>query len=180
MELNKEELEQIEFLTNICSSLKPKTILEIGSGWGISASTMLSLLPEAHLTTIDPRDDLQAFHERTHKFKSRITQLTGRSGENPKNPKYHSEKSKILETFQNKFDFIYIDGSHDYADVKYDLEKSLGLIVSGGVIALDDYFHKQNFGGSYGVNQAVAEICKKYKLIFHVFPLAHGMVKIDF
>jgi predicted O-methyltransferase YrrM len=180
MELNKEELEQVEFLTGICLQHKPTKILEIGSGWGISSSTMLSLLPNAHLTTIDPRSDLEDFHKRTDKYKSRITQITGRSGENPKNPKYHSEKSKILETFENKFDFIYIDGSHEYSDVKYDLEKSLDLIVSGGVIALDDYFHKQNFGGSYGVNQAVAEICKKHKLIFHVYPFAHGMVKINF
>ena len=36
MELNKEEKEQIEFITNICKELNPKKVLEIGSGWGIS------------------------------------------------------------------------------------------------------------------------------------------------
>ena len=91
MELNKEEKEQVEFITDICKEFKPKKVLEIGSGWGISGSTMLSCLPEMHLTTIDPRDDLKEFEARTKIYKDRITKINGRSGENPLNPKYHSK-----------------------------------------------------------------------------------------
>lgn len=72
-------------------------MLEIGSGWGISGSTMLSCLPEMHLTTIDPRDDLKEFEARTKIYKDRITKINGRSGENPLNPKYHSKISKFLK-----------------------------------------------------------------------------------
>ena len=56
----------IHKLETICQGLELTSqdhIIEIGSGWGISASTMLSLLPEAHLTTIDPRDDLPCSRE---------------------------------------------------------------------------------------------------------------------
>jgi predicted O-methyltransferase YrrM len=179
MELNKEEKEQVEFITDICKEFKPKKVLEIGSGWGISGSTMLSCLPEMHLTTIDPRDDLKEFEARTKIYKDRITKINGRSGENPLNPKYHSKNFKILEKLTDKFDFIYIDGSHDYKDVLYDLTQSLKLINNGGLIALDDYFHKDNFGGSYGVNKAVAEVCKLNNLVFKVYPNAHGMVRIN-
>lgn len=179
MELNKEEKEQIEFITNICKELNPKKVLEIGSGWGISSSAMLSCLPDMHLTTIDPRDDLKEFDARTKAYKNRITKMNGRSGDNPLNPKYHSKNFKILEKLTDKFDFIYIDGSHDYKDVLYDLTQSLKLINTGGIIALDDYFHKDNFGGSYGVNKAVAEVCKLNNLVFKVYPNAHGMVRIN-
>lgn len=180
MSAKKEEIEQIEFLTEICHSLKPKNILEIGSGWGISASTFMSCLPHAHLTTIDPRENLPEFHERTVNYNDRITKILGRSGDNPKNPKYHSHNFRILEKFKNKFDLIYIDGSHNYEDVKYDLENSIKLINKNGIIALDDYFHAHNFDGTYGVSKAVAEVCKKENLVFHVYPHAHGMVKIYF
>ena len=144
MELNKEEKEQIEFITDICKELNPKKVLEIGSGWGISSSAMLSCLPDMHLTTIDPRDDLKEFDARTNAYKNRITKMNGRSGDNPLNPKYHSKNFKILEKLTDKFDFIYIDGSHDYKDVLYDLTQSLKLINTGGILALDDYFHKDN------------------------------------
>ncbi len=179
MNLNKEEQEQFDFVFSICEKLQPQEVLEIGSGWGISASAIMQACEKTLLTTIDPRENLEEFNKRTEKYKNRITRIIGRSGENPSNPKYHSKNFKILEKLNKKYEFIYIDGSHEYKDVLYDLKNCLNLITPEGVIVLDDYFHKENFGGSYGVNQAVAEICKNKGIVFEVHPLAHGMVRIQ-
>tara|TARA_Y100000590_G_C15551878_1_gene951239 strand:+ start:285 stop:863 length:579 start_codon:yes stop_codon:yes gene_type:complete len=37
------------------------------------------------------------------------------------------------------FDFIYIDGNHEYEFVKFDIEKYFELLNSGGYLAGDDY-----------------------------------------
>jgi len=39
----------------------------------------------------------------------------------------------------HKFDLIYIDGSHEYKDVKFDIQNSIKLLKSNGVIAGHDY-----------------------------------------
>ncbi len=45
----------------------------------------------------------------------------------------------ILPNLDVKFDFIYIDAAHDFESVKKDIELSLPLLKSGGVIAGHDY-----------------------------------------
>lgn len=45
---------------------------------------------------------------------------------------------------KDKFDFIYIDGSHLAEDIEIDFEESLKIIKKGGIIWMDDY------GGGHG------------------------------
>ncbi|MGF1456733.1 MAG: class I SAM-dependent methyltransferase [Alphaproteobacteria bacterium] len=53
-------------------------------------------------------------------------------------------------------DWIYIDGSHEYEDVRHDLRAWAPKIRSGGVIAGDDYYWR-NAAGDYSVKKAVDE-----------------------
>jgi len=177
-EFNVPEKEQFVFLSNFVAKHQPKTILEIGTGWGLSACAFL-IGNNAVLTSIDPRDELKEFERRTEMMgvSHRITRMVGRSGRNCPDKRYRSELDFILEKIPTKFDLIYIDGSHEYEDVHYDLLHSLNM--TDGFILLDDYFHKENFGGSYGVAKAVSQIAKLKNFSYIVHPVAHGLVEIS-
>tara|TARA_B110000902_G_scaffold158297_1_gene181499 strand:- start:787 stop:1332 length:546 start_codon:yes stop_codon:yes gene_type:complete len=58
----------------------------------------------------------------------------------------------ILPTLNEQFDFIYIDGAHDYESVRQDIQLSLPLLKKGGVIAGHDYQREHR-----GVVRAVGE-----------------------
>jgi len=55
------------------------------------------------------------------------------------------------ECENNSFDFVYIDASHEYEDVKADIKAWLPKVKKGGIIAGDDYNSRQ-------VSRAVHEI----------------------
>lgn len=179
-EFNKAEREQFDFLSNFIKVHQPKKILEIGTGWGLSACAFLLNNPDATLLTIDPREELNDFERRTKMMgvRNRITRIHGRSGKNCDDKRYWTKKFNILEGLTEKFDAIYIDGSHSYDDVFYDLTHSLNLIQTNGTILLDDYFHKENFTTGYGVAKATSEITKSKNIIYKVHPVAHGMAEI--
>ena len=53
--------------------------------------------------------------------------------------KHENGALEIPQEIPRVFDFIYIDGSHDKADVLYDVINSFHLLKKGGVMILDDY-----------------------------------------
>ena len=66
---------------------------------------------------------------------------------------------KIVKGLQdNIFDFIYIDASHKYDDVKKDLNDWLPKLKENGVIAGHDYIEL----GSFGVIKAIDEFTKEH------------------
>lgn len=69
--------------------------------------------------------------------------------------------SDILSLFpDNHLDWIYIDGAHDYENVRYDLEHSLLKVKSGGFILGHDYTTNMFPGLVY----AVDEFCNNHGL----------------
>lgn len=61
-------------------------------------------------------------------------------------------------TFQDGFfDWIYIDGAHDYDNVKRDLESYKNKVKVGGYITGDDY----NWGVGHPVQKAIATFLKE-------------------
>lgn len=73
------------------------------------------------------------------------------------------------DLFANEsLDFVYLDGGHDYQNVKQDLEAWYPKVKRGGLFAGHDYFvslpHQNHFNAAYEVPIAVEEFAKSYGL----------------
>lgn len=64
------------------------------------------------------------------------------------------DSHEILKTLNRTFDMIFIDGSHAYVDVKKDIELSIPLLNTGGLLCGHDYSY------SADVKRAVTEVFK--------------------
>lgn len=136
----------------IIEEAKPVTALEVGSGWGIFAFNLLHN-SEARLTTID-RADIDArpdFNRRTAGLEDRIERIV-------------ADSMNALPEMANKglkFDLVFIDGGHDFEHCLADLEQGWKLLSPGGLLLIDDIFHKNNYKfdenleHDYGVGQAL-------------------------
>lgn len=59
----------------------------------------------------------------------------------------------------NEYDFVFIDGSHDYADVKFDIENFWSVVRPGGILCGHDYNIFE------GVNKAVEEFGRTFSVL---------------
>lgn len=82
---------------------------------------------------------------------------------------------KFFEQYTDEaLDWIYLDGSHAYEGVLADLENSLKIVKSGGIILGDDYKWGKRYGKP-GVTQAVKEFVEKHNLDIK----QHGIVQFE-
>lgn len=70
--------------------------------------------------------------------------------------------------YSEKYDFVYIDGSHRYEDVKSDIEAWWPLVSSKGILAGHDWAMPS--GDHAGVQKAVVEFAEKYDLTVYTTP----------
>ena len=114
---------------------RPVRFLEIGSYEGRSTVWFLENVlrhPGSTITCIDifsePRWDLRFDHNvRASQQGAKVRKLKGRSADH------------LVDLAGQSFDVIYIDGSHDAADVLLDATLSWPLLVPAGVLLFDDY-----------------------------------------
>ncbi len=148
--LNDVETEIVEYIWEVCDEIKPQEVLEIGSGWGVTARAFLE--KNVILDTIDKRPLLDEFDQRTAGFSDRIRRHVG-------------DSTKIVPTLQRPYDLIYVDGNHEYDGVIADLRNVFKYCVKKGtVILMDDFWHKYNFPENYqkyGVNLAVRDFIRE-------------------
>ncbi len=120
---------------------RPIRALEIGSFEGLSTCFLLKQMPQAALTCVDTWAGSDehvgmshissieaAFDRHVEPWKDRVTKRKGYS-------------YQCLAAFrpEEKFDFIYVDGSHHADDVIVDAIRSFEHLNVGGVMVLDDY-----------------------------------------
>lgn len=126
----------------ICGALQPTNILEIGFKKGYSLGLILEALKgPAYLTTVDILhgtflQDFVALYQEELK---------------DKNLSFITKDSRDLIDAKEPYDFMHIDGNHNYEFVRSDLQYALRNIHIGGVIAVDD-------SQRYEISQAIKEI----------------------
>ena len=131
-------LNNIRIIRESMLSFKPVKTLEIGLGDGASALTILSTLREqsqagfAH-TAIDP-------FQKKNAGGSSIRVITDEGFSN--HFRFFEDYSAItlamLVKEKEKFDFVFIDGSHIFEDVFLDFYYSSILLNNGGYMLFDD------------------------------------------
>lgn len=122
-----------------------KRVLEIGSYCG--RSTVCMARTAQHVTAVDFFDVPQVEFYRD--YSGEFDKALQRHGVTHKVTKHRPE-----DALYGEFDFVFIDGAHDYASVLADLEKTLAVLTDGGLIAFHDY----KGGIDPGVDQVVDEL----------------------
>ena len=139
----------------VFDGIAPKAILEIGTWKGASAVRMAGMAPDAAIVCVDTwlgeigfigaNDGFGGFLNRRHghpriyqQFISNLHHLGLQDRITPV-AQVAALACKWLARNGFKFDVIYIDGSHEYEDVKTDIANALQLVAPGGRIFGDDY-----------------------------------------
>lgn len=137
------------------SRLKDFSALEIGAAWGFSTLAILEAGAKS-LMSVDPNVNAE--------------------GQNEAHANGHADKYSWSCTRSDKFwaenptaryDLIYVDGSHLYADVKNDLYEAWERLNPGGLLMADDWDHKKNIQSEndtteYGVSLACWEFWRDH------------------
>ncbi len=137
-------------------------IMEIGFNAGHSAEVFLQNNPTARLTSFDfgSHDYVMPAKEYIdYAFPDRHTLLLG-----------DSKMSIPLFLMSNKgktFDFIFIDGGHDYETAKADLTNCFKLAHKDTIVVMDDTMYKNEWEHSYntGPTQVWREFLQENKII---------------
>lgn len=148
---------------DLVSRLRPSLVIEVGSWKGASAVCMADQMHDqkidGHIICIDTwlgaeemwtkplRDDgrrytglkLEHGYPRMYLDFMKNIIISGHRSRITPFPNTSLIASRVLKTLGVKADFIYIDGSHDYEDVKADLAAYWPLLSDTGVMIGDDY-----------------------------------------
>jgi predicted O-methyltransferase YrrM len=118
--------------------------LEIGVYEGMSTVWLLQNVITANSSTVDVVDTFLGSIEHKGRQELKLDTLKERFLENIKLYKQHvnihvGRSQDVLRNFQKKFDFIYVDGSHQAIDVIEDAILAFRLLKINGLMAFDDY-----------------------------------------
>ena len=127
------------------AGVKRLKFLEVGCYEGAATVWMLKHVLTDNESTIDVIDTFEGSIEHQEKREElKIDSLKDRFLENisehRKQVSVHIGYSQeILKALKQQFDFIYIDGSHQAADVIEDAILAFKLLKSNGIMGFDDY-----------------------------------------
>jgi len=129
--------EVYEYLSKFFEQNKPKNILEIGFNLGHSASFFLGYCEKLTSTDIGNHP-----YAKANKIPKKFKEVYGDRFE------FHQGDSRqFLKTLKGDFDFIFVDGGHDYGTASSDLDNCKKLCT--GFVCLDDYVKEDHLQQSW-------------------------------
>jgi predicted O-methyltransferase YrrM len=157
---------------------RPTNVMEIGSFEGLSACFLLRQLPEARLTCVDTWQGSDehagmeliasteaAFDRHVAPWRERVTKRKG----------YSLPYLASLRP-EDKFDLIYVDGSHHADDVLVDAIRGFEQLKVGGVMILDDYlwryYSRSSENPATAINAFLRVVEGRYRLVLAYYQLA--------
>ena len=138
---------QLYGLNDLCQLLKPNwTACEIGSFAGVSSNLIAKYVKKLYCVDLwQPYTEIS--EENLIEGEKRFNKVV----KNNKNIiKIKQDSLEFLRDFEGKFDFIYLDGAHNYEQVKKEIQLALTKMDSG-IIAGHDY--KQILDVKHAVNE---------------------------
>lgn len=149
-----------EDIPNLISHIENPIGVEIGTAEGVTTEYILSKIPTLKLTGIDhyPKyvdwdgnmpageKNKKDLLERVKPYKNRYTHI------------YKSSNDAVTEFKDDSLDFVFVDGLHEYDQVKLDCENYWPKIKKGGLLIGHDFARIQ------GVHKAVTEFSNKVGL----------------
>jgi predicted O-methyltransferase YrrM len=152
-------------------------VLEIGSWEGLSSYFILSEISNAHLTCVDTWEG--SVEHKSYNFPSEFNLLNIEKTFDKNMSLFESRFTKFkgtsLSFFLNnstsqKFDFIYVDGSHEFNDVLTDIFFSFQMLEIGGIMVMDDYLwnvhENSRLNSMIAINFFLRVQKGSYKIIF--------------
>jgi len=118
--------ESLDFLIVLARLMVPKTILEVGCGYGFCAYHLLNAVPFCHLTGIDFRKENEAV----------FRQLSQDSGVTDRFHFLAGPAGDRLDEIQASFDWVILDT--DKKDYPVLAEKCLSRVNKGGLLIADN------------------------------------------
>ena len=154
---------QRDKIIQILLELKPAHALEIGFAGGRHTVTTLIACPTIeHMMSIDVNFDYQG-------GRSRIELIKQEFGETVEFIEKDSCKF-LSQDFENRFDYIFVDGCHSYDGAKCDMQLCYPKLNIGGVMIVDDYMSGPPDGARLdGVKDAVDDFVKENNLSFETW-----------
>ena len=146
-------------LSAIAEILEPVMIFEFGTYSGSTTTLLADAAPRAVVHTLDlPADEIVWGQD--------VVEAIGKNFRD--RPEYvnrivsHRCNSRLFDfsPFENRVDLVYIDGSHEFADVLEDSRNALRLLTPRGLIIWDDYQP-----GCMGVARAIQQIAKTLPIV---------------
>lgn len=117
--------------------------LEIGSYRGKSACYLASAMPEnSHLFCVDPWEDSSKVREkqfRTTKNLDLFCENVEACGLSDKVTTVRGYSDEVAKWWDRPLGLLYIDGGHEYDEVKADIDGFLPHVIPGGIVMFDDY-----------------------------------------
>lgn len=131
----QEEMDQCLELLSACS---PRSVLEIGVANGGSLREWAQVAADDAVVI---GVDIGVPEMFAAKEKQQVHLIAGNS--------HSPETMRLITGIQKSFDFLFIDGGHEYENVKADFEMYSPLVVKGGIIAFHDIVPgpRANVGG---------------------------------
>jgi hypothetical protein len=160
-----------DFLTQLDRMLPLKcSAMEIGVLYGDFSQQILDIINPQYLVLIDPYAKggntygsmlgyLQSAYSTANDYENLLKRFRNEisAGQVVVDRKFSYDA--VSDFPDNSLDFIYIDASHFYEDVKKDLNDWLPKLRPNGIISGHDYIE----GNGFGVMQAVGEFIKEHK-----------------
>lgn len=142
-----------------------KTMIEIGTAYAGNAFNLLSNTKLIKLVCVDPYLYYQAMPGFTcqQEYDTLFKYAQNRLSEFSNVVFLRSDSKQAFEMLE-PVDIIFLDGSHEYEDVKWECENYSTLINNGGVLSGHDYNIFE------GVNQAIDEFSKKEGKPVNILP----------
>lgn len=140
--------ETAQFLKTLLKMKKPKKILEIGTCVGFSSILMATLLPDAHITTIDRYEvmiDIAKANFEKYQLTDRITLREGSALE-------------VMQSMDDSFDFVFIDAAK--GQYIHFLPEAIRLSTADAVILADNILQHGDIAKPF------EEIVKRQRTIY--------------